>query len=97
MVRNATIVDTSEDLYQINSSSVTDSQPTPEDTYTANEISKAIASFSDDYRIPFTMHVAGYHYAEIAKQMKLPLGTVKSRIYYARQYLQVRLRDYDPR
>ncbi|ROT07805.1 RNA polymerase sigma factor [Muribaculaceae bacterium Isolate-104 (HZI)] len=97
MVRNATIVDTSEDLYQINSSSVTDSQPTPEDTYTANEISKAIASFSDDYRIPFTMHVAGYHYAEIAKHMKLPLGTVKSRIYYARQYLQVRLRDYDPR
>lgn len=43
------------------------------------------------------MHVAGYHYAEIAKHMKLPLGTVKSRIYYARQYLQVRLRDYDPR
>lgn len=97
MVRSATIVDRSEDLYQINNSSVVDAQPTPEDTFSANEIVRAIASFSEDYRVPFTMHVAGYHYAEIAKHMNLPLGTVKSRIYYARQYLQIRLRDYDPR
>lgn len=97
MVRSATVVDRSEDLYQINNPQATDAQPTPEDTYSANEIAQAINSFSDDYRVPFTMHISGYHYAEIAKHMNLPLGTVKSRIYYARQYLQIRLRDYDPR
>ncbi len=38
--------------------------------------------------IPFSMHVAGYKYQEIAEKMQLPLGTVKSRIFFARQRLQ---------
>ena len=33
-------------------------------------------------------------YAEIAETMQLPLGTVKSRIYFARKRLQVLLKDY---
>ena len=40
------------------------------------------------------MHVAGYKYEEIAQQLSLPLGTVKSRIYYARKRLQERFADY---
>lgn len=40
------------------------------------------------------MHVAGYKYNEIAEKMGLPLGTVKSRIFFARQKLQVMLADY---
>ena len=47
-----------------------------------------VNSFPDGYRIPFTMHVAGYKYAEIAERMHLPLGTVKSRIFYARKFLR---------
>ena len=43
---------------------------------------------------PFSMHVAGYKYEEIAQQLSLPLGTVKSRIYYARKRLQERFADY---
>lgn len=97
MVRNATVVDRSDDLYKINNLDAATALPTPEDSFAEQEITKAIASFSDDYRIPFSMHVAGYRYAEIAKYMHLPLGTVKSRIYYARQYLQIKLKDYDNR
>ena len=63
-------------------------------TVAAGEISDAINSFSDDYRIPFTMHVSGYKYNEIAEKMNLPLGTVKSRIFFARQRLQKMLKDY---
>ena len=37
------------------------------------------------------MHVAGFKYHEIAEKMELPLGTVKSRIFFARQRLQVTL------
>ncbi|MDE6240340.1 MAG: RNA polymerase sigma factor, partial [Muribaculaceae bacterium] len=49
---------------------------------------------SEEYRIPFSMHVAGYKYNEIAEQMNLPLGTVKSRIFFARKKLQERFADY---
>ncbi len=40
------------------------------------------------------MYIAGYKYAEIAETMQLPLGTIKSRIYFARKRLQVLLKDY---
>ena len=40
------------------------------------------------------MHVAGYKYHEIAEKMDLPVGTVKSRIFFARQRLQEMLKDY---
>lgn len=52
-----------------------------------------IASFSDEYRQPFTLYISGYRYAEIAQRMKLPLGTVKSRIHQARIKLQALLAD----
>ncbi|WP_290430707.1 sigma factor-like helix-turn-helix DNA-binding protein, partial [Paramuribaculum intestinale] len=54
----------------------------------------AINEFPDKYRIPFSMHVAGYKYGEIAEKMQLPLGTIKSRIFFARQQLQTRFADY---
>jgi RNA polymerase sigma-70 factor (ECF subfamily) len=41
----------------------------------------------DQYKIPFTRYYNGYKYEEIAKEMQLPLGTVKSRIFLARKIL----------
>ena len=40
------------------------------------------------------MYVSGYKYNEIAEKLNLPLGTVKSRIFFARQELQKTLKDY---
>ena len=65
-----------------------------DNTLYVKEITKAINQFSDEYRIPFTMHIAGFKYNEIAEKMNLPLGTVKSRIFFARQKLQSQLKDY---
>ena len=67
---------------------------TPEGSYAVKEISKALNAFSDDYRIPFNMFVAGYKYNEIAEKMNLPLGTVKSRIFFARKRIREELKDY---
>ncbi|MEO1257674.1 MAG: RNA polymerase sigma factor [Bacteroidota bacterium] len=39
------------------------------------------------YRKPFLMFFEGFKYEEIAETMDLPIGTVKSRIYFARQKL----------
>lgn len=91
--RVATVVDTTENLYHLNLSQ--DSGITaPEGSFTANEITDAINNFSEEYRVPFSMHVAGYKYHEIAEKLGLPLGTVKSRIFWARKKLQERFADY---
>ena len=39
------------------------------------------------YRKPFLLFFEGYKYDEIAESMNLPIGTVKSRIFFARQKL----------
>lgn len=93
IVRTQTVVDQTENLYHLNlpQDSGFDS---PEGAYTVAEINKAIQSFSDEYKVPFTMHVAGFKYEEIAQSLGLPIGTVKSRIFFARKRLQDMLKDY---
>lgn len=66
---------------------------TPDNSCTLKDINKAIASFSSEYRIPFSMHVIGYKYYEIAAYMKLPMSTVMSRISFTRQKLQAILKS----
>ena len=92
-VRKATVIDQTKELYHLNVSQDSGID-TPDGSFAIKEISEAINSFSDNYRIPFSMHVAGYKYQEIAEKMQLPLGTVKSRIFFARQRLQGMLKDY---
>ena len=93
VARSATVIDQTEDLYHLNLSqdSGIDS---PEGSFAAQEITAAINECPEKYRVPFSMHVAGYKYNEIADEMGLPLGTVKSRIFFARQQIQERFSDY---
>lgn len=92
-VRTATVLDSTTDLYHLNLPQES-GLATPEGSFSAKEISEAINAFSDDYRVPFTMYISGYKYSEIAEKMSLPLGTVKSRIFFARKRLQTLLKDY---
>jgi RNA polymerase sigma-70 factor (ECF subfamily) len=62
-----------------------------ESSLISNEIIKALTDLDEAIRIPFVMHFNGYKYDEIADEMKIPLGTVKSRIFFARKELQKRL------
>ena len=45
------------------------------------------------YRTPFMMYVDGYKYEEIAEMLAIPVGTVKSRIFTARERLKAMLGD----
>ena len=92
-VRKATVIDQTEDLYHLNISQDS-GLSSPEGSYAVKEINEALDAFTDDYRIPFNMYVAGYKYNEIADKMGLPLGTVKSRIFFARKRLREQLQDF---
>ncbi len=67
---------------------------TPESTLAAKEINKLIDNLEDTARIPFSMHLKGFKYKEIAEELDIPIGTVKSRIYFAKQSLMKDLKDY---
>ncbi len=90
--RGVTVLDSTEDLYHLNAPQ--HAYSSPENSYTVKEVHEAIDGFTPEYKVPFSMHLAGYKYSEIADYMNLPVGTVKSRIYYARQKLRVQLKDY---
>lgn len=52
------------------------------------EMFKVINNLEDWARIPFLLHFRGFKYEEIAEQLNVPLGTIKSRIFFARHKLQ---------
>ena len=55
------------------------------------ELTTIVDSLADAYRIPFTMFYRGYSYLEIAEKVQLPIGTVKSRIFFARKQLKEKI------
>ncbi len=91
--RENTMIDTSEDLYHLNLKQDSGIE-TPDGAYAVNEISEILAGFPQDYREPFSLHVAGYKYEEISERLSMPLGTVKSRIFFTRKRLREILKDY---
>jgi RNA polymerase sigma-70 factor (ECF subfamily) len=63
----------------------------PDSTYLAKEIAQNIEQLNDMFRIPFEMHLFGYKYKEIANELNLNIGTVKSRIFLSRKQLMRQL------
>jgi|SRR5690606_16861317 len=51
------------------------------------EIKAAINRLPDIFRLSFELHYIGYKYQEIADAFDEPLGTIKSRIHFARKML----------
>lgn len=51
------------------------------------EIESKIEALSVDVKKPFIMTMDGFSYKEISDEMNIPMGTVKSRIFKARQTL----------
>jgi RNA polymerase sigma factor (sigma-70 family) len=49
---------------------------------------EGIHQLPEVFRTPFIMHLKGYKYDFISKQLNQPLGTVKSRIFFARKLLK---------
>ena len=52
------------------------------------EIQKAITELPEIFKTPFLLYFDGYKYNEIAEVLTEPLGTIKSRIHFARKLLK---------
>lgn len=60
------------------------------------ELNGLVDSIPDILSIPFKMLLEGYQYQEISDELGIPIGTIKSRIFYARKTLQEKVtRRYD--
>lgn len=59
------------------------------------KLNEAMLKLSEQHRLVVTLHdVQGLAHEEIAKIMECNTGTVRSRLFYARQQLQAHLSDY---
>lgn len=65
-----------------------------EETYDLKLMYKKINKLPEDTKKPFMMFVAGLKYKEIAEKLDLPIGTIKSRLHFARKKLQKDLKDF---
>ena len=92
-VRDQTFIDQTDNLFHLNLPQDSGFEST-EGNYDLKEIRKIVHSLPKEYRVPFSMYVSGFKYREIAEKLGLPLGTVKSRIFFTRQRLQKDLKDF---
>lgn len=58
------------------------------------EIKRAIYHLPAIFRNPFLLYFDGYKYQEIAGMLGEPLGTIKSRIHFARKLLKTEIERY---
>jgi RNA polymerase sigma-70 factor (ECF subfamily) len=90
--RNA-LIETSEDLssYQLMLSAQNNRGV---NKFIMEDIQKALNNLQPEYSRPFLRYFEGYKYHEIAEEMNIPIGTVKTRIHMARQILKGQLKMY---
>ncbi len=67
---------------------------TAESALKIKEIQTAIHQLPAIFRTPFLLYFDGYKYHEIAVLLREPLGTIKSRIHFARKLLKEQVSRY---
>ena len=58
------------------------------------DIYQALHNLPDIFKQPFMLYFEGYKYHEIADALQEPLGTIKSRIHFARRLLKEEIRKF---
>jgi RNA polymerase sigma-70 factor (ECF subfamily) len=91
--KQKTIFDSTPNDFLINQKQATVSNAAETDLR-MKEILEAVHQLPDIFKIPFQLYFDGYKYQEIADALAEPLGTVKSRIHFARKLLKEKLTRY---
>ncbi len=88
-----TIFDNSPNEFLLNYNQVTISNAA-EGALKLKDIQGAIQKLPEIFKDPFLLYFEGYKYHEIADILKEPLGTIKSRIHFARKLLKEQLNRF---
>lgn len=91
--RQNTIFDTTENEFLINHNQLAVTN-TAEVNLKMKDIQSYIHDLPEIFKHPFVLYFEGYKYNEIASLLKEPLGTVKSRIHFARKLLKEQMSRY---
>ena len=67
---------------------------TPEVIQSVRELTMTIERLDEEFKVPFKMHTEGFKYKEIAENLNLSIGTVKSRIFFTRKKLMDSLKEF---
>jgi RNA polymerase sigma-70 factor (ECF subfamily) len=90
--RSGQLFDDSKEMYLLTNNP--DPDQSPVNSYTIKEVKHQIANLEEEYKTPFEMHFKGFKYKEIAEELDIPIGTVKSRIFVARKKLMETLPEF---
>lgn len=88
--RERTSNDPTKDLYYLNVADK-NSLNSPELQFEYEDVWRNVDKIHTKLLTPFKMWSSGYKYHEIAQQLKIPIGTVKNRIFNARKEIQKKL------
>lgn len=91
--KQKTVFDNSDNDFLINLKQASVSNAA-ESNLRMKEITEAVHQLPEIFKTPFRLYFDGYKYQEIADVLAEPLGTVKSRIHFARKLLKERLTRY---
>lgn len=91
--KQKTIFDSTPNEFLINQRQATVAN-TAESGMRMKEIQEAIRQLPEIFRTPFVLYFEGYKYNEIAELLNEPLGTIKSRIHFARKLLKEQISRY---
>jgi RNA polymerase sigma factor (sigma-70 family) len=91
--RQNTILDTTPNEFLLDYNQVTTTN-SAEATIQLKEIQASIHQLPDIFKNPFLLYFDGFKYHEIAGMLKEPLGTIKSRIHFARKLLKAQIQRY---
>lgn len=89
--RRQVVFDSSDNQYLLDSNAGASSNAA-EGAVLHDEIKALVSNLREDYRVPFMMAYQGHKYDDIAQQLDVPLGTIKSRIFLARKTLKAEIK-----
>lgn len=91
-IKQNTVIDTSANDYLLNNNQMQVNNT--ESTVFVKEIMSYIYKLPEIFKQPFILYFDGFRYHEIAHMLNEPLGTVKSRIHFARKMLKSQVDRY---
>lgn len=92
-VKQNTIFDSTPNDFLINYQQITVAN-SAETSLQMKEIQAAIHQLPEIFKSPFMLYFEGFKYHEIAHILNEPLGTIKSRIHFARKLLKEQISRY---